>query len=382
MNPDTFYPACNLNGNPFRIHPNNDDDPRAKIWVGYENQKKQLQKIVDRVRADKVGLTNFVLLYGAYGAGKSHALLWIRSWVKSDNAGVAYFMPTLKKEKGKLSFSAALAEDLIERGSLVLDLENFKNFFETRILEVKNGLGIHSNEEAIEHLIKSHELAEFVKQLCTCQTETQIKNLLNAKNLSDYQAVMLFSKIVNLFVQSFKTPVTDSRFKQAIYLLIDELDDLQRQPPKETLETNDMLRHLYDACPNSFGLIGALSAELTTLSNSFTDYVLSRVTRQIQFDLLDRENAIQFIRDILDAQPNRFEYNPAKSGFYPFHEEAVDTIVSQLRTITPRKIVNVMQNVIEELRLEGYDPNNGLVSNQTLDELDILDTVFGDGAVI
>lgn len=382
MNPEIFYPACNLNGNPFRIHPNDDDDPRAKIWVGYENQKKQLQKIVDRVRADKVGLTNFVLLYGPFGAGKSHALLWIRNLVKSDNAGIAYFMPTLKKEKGKLSFSAALAEDLIERGSLVQDLDNFKNFFETRILEVKSGLGIHGNEEAIDHLIRSHELADFVKRLCACHNEGQIKSLLNAQNLSDYQAVMLFSKIVNLFVQSFKTPASDLRFKQAIYLLIDELDDLQRQPPKETLETNDMLRHLYDACPNSLGLIGALAAELTTIANSFTDYVLSRVTRQIQFDLLDRENAVQFIKDILNVQPNRLGNDPAKSGFFPFQEEAVDTIVSQLRTITPRKIVNVMQNVIEELRLEGYDPNTGPVSNQTLEEFEILDTVFGDGAVI
>lgn len=382
MNPEVFYPACNLNGNPFRIHPNDDSDPRATIWVGYETQKKHLQKIVDRVRADKVGLTNFVLLHGAYGAGKSHALLWIRTWVKSENAGIAYFMPTLKKEKGKLSFSAALVEDLVERGSLIQDLDDFKNFFETRILEVKNGTGIHGIEEAIDYLIKSHEQAEFVKKLCACHNDDQIKNLLNAKSLSDYQSVMLFSKIVNLFVQSFKTPATDQRFKQAIYLLIDELDDLSRQPPKETLETNDMLRHLYDACPNAFGLIGALSAELTTLTNSFTDYVLSRVTRQIQFDLLDRENAVKFIRDILDADPNRLAQDLAKRGFFPFQEDAIDTVVSQLRTITPRKIVNIMQNVIEELRLEGYDPHNGPVTNQILEDLEILDTVFGDGAVI
>jgi len=41
-----------------------------------------------------------------------------------------------------------------------------------------------------------------------------------------------------------------------------------------------------------------------------------------------------------------------------------------------------MQNVIEELRLEGYDPSSGPVSNQILEDLEVLDTVFGDGAMI
>lgn len=377
MTTDEFYAACMLSGNPFRSNAVTDDDPRVKIWVGYERQRAQFEKMLDRVRADRVGLTNFILLYGHYGTGKSHALLWAKNRVKELGAGLAYFVPTLKKDKGKLSFSAAFGEDLVARGSLLTDLMTFKTFCETRILEVKNGRQMTS-EAAIDELIEPRALADFVKGLMACQNEASVKAYLGCEKLSDYQAVMLFAKIVNLFVQKFHTPHTTSRFQPAVYLLIDELDDLQRQPPKETLETNDILRHLYDACPNSFGLVCALAAELTTLTNSFTDYVLSRVTRQVHFDLLDRDTAIDFVRAILAS--GRPAGSAAADGYFPFDEDAINAIMSQLREITPRKIVNTMQQVIEECRILGADPTKGLITANVLDDLEVLDAVFGDGS--
>lgn len=379
MNIEEFYSACKLTGNPFRSNAISDEDPRMKIWVGYDRQKAQFEKILDRVRADRVGLTNFILLYGHFGTGKSHALLWARNRVREIGAGVAYFVPTLKKDKGKLSFAAAFSEDLVSRGSLLSDLMDFKTFCETRILEAKNGQQM-TTEAAIDLLLKSRELADFVKGLMNCQNEVGVKAYLGAEKLSDYQAVMLFSRIVNVFVQEFKTTHGSARFRQAVYLFMDELDDLARQPPKETLETNDILRHLYDSCPNSFGLVCAATAEVTTLANMFTDYVLSRVTRQIHFDLLDRSAAIDFVRNVLAAA--RPEGVIVSDDYVPFDSGAVELVMSQLREITPRKVVNTMQQVIEECRLSGAEPSEtSPITSDVLEDLDVLDAVFGDGAV-
>ncbi|WP_133117978.1 hypothetical protein [Burkholderia ubonensis] len=380
MTAEEFYAACKLTGNPFRSNAISDEDPRIKIWVGYDRQKALFERILDRVRADRVGLTNFLLLYGHFGTGKSHALLWARNRVKELNAGIAYFVPTLKKDKGKLSFSAAFSEDLVSRGSLLADLMEFKTFCETRILEAKNGRQITS-DLAIDELIRSRELGDFVKGLMNCQSEAGVKAYLNSDKLSDYQAVMLFSRIVNLFVQEFQTNHGNNRFRQAVFLFIDELDDLQRQPPKETLETNDILRHLYDACPNSFGLVCAATAEVTTLPNMFTDYVLSRLSRQIHFDLLDRNSAIDFVKNILAS--SRPLNTTAIGDYFPFTEESINTVMSQLREITPRKVVNTMQAVIEECRLANLHLSDDRpITADTLDELDILDSVFGDGSAV
>jgi hypothetical protein len=110
----------------------------------------------------------------------------------------------------------------------------------------------------------------------------------------------------------------------------------------------------------------------------FTDYVLSRVTRQVHFDLLDRNAAIDFVKRILEK--SRPPGGGAVGDYFPFDEEAVNAIMSQLREITPRKVVNTMQQVIEECRLSGADPTTGSITSDILDDLDVLDAVFGDGA--
>ena len=55
---------------------------------------------------DQIGNSNLVLLYGDYGTGKSHALLWARHQIldakKSEFNSVCYYIQTLRKD-GKIS---------------------------------------------------------------------------------------------------------------------------------------------------------------------------------------------------------------------------------------------------------------------------------------
>ena len=67
--------------------------------------------------------------------------------------------------------------------------------------------------------------------------------------------------------------------------------------------------------------------------------------------------------------------------YFPFEEAAIETIASQLTEITPRKIVTTMQQVIEEVRLAGHDPTEGLVSVDFLDQHEIVEEVLGEGGV-
>lgn len=70
-----------------------------------------------------------------------------------------------------------------------------------------------------------------------------------------------------------------------------------------------------------------------------------------------------------------------KKGFFPFDESAVEAIVSQLRQITPRKIINTMQQVLEEVRLAGLDPDKSKVDISFLDHHNIVEEVLGEGGV-
>lgn len=384
MEPQEYYQKSNLKDNPFKSNPNFAIDPRAGIWVGYEKQKDQLDKFLKRSLADQVGNVNFLMLYGDYGTGKSHALLWARNRIlyeEGDTYNAAcYFIPTLRQENGKFSFSDAFRNDIVGKSDLIPDLRAFHDFLVVCVTAKKDASGLDgaSHDEVIEKLIPAVELSSFAKSLYKCQGEEEsFRKLLTTKN--DYQAMTIFTRIVNLFVHEMEIAEGDRRrFKKGAYLFIDELDDLERASVKEAREVNDLLRHIYDNCPNCFCMVIALSAEISQLAVLFFDYVLRRIKRQIELVGLDKDDAVEFVREILDGNRNDLD---GERAFFPFEEAAIDNIASQLTEITPAKIIDAMQQVIEESRLAGHDPEDGLISLDFLDEHEIIDEVLGEGGV-
>jgi hypothetical protein len=386
MAPEQFYEACNLSGNPFRSNPTHASDSRIDIWVGYEKQQQQLVKFLTRTRADQVGNTNFIMLYGGYGTGKSHALLWAQNRVLNVEAedfdAVCYFIPTLKKAKGLLSFAGAFQDDIVAKSRLVADIQAYRTFLGSCINQyrIANKIPHDVRDDAvIEKLIGAVDLYNFAKEIMACgDSEEKVRKFIAPSTLNDYQAVVAFTRLVNLFVHEIKIEEKVNRFKKAAYLFIDELDDLLRTSVKEARLVNDSLRHLYDACPNAFCIVIALSAEIAEFSTIFEDYILSRIQRRIELNLLDKDDAVQFVVEIMD----RSRTDPdGLSGAFPFEHSAIDAIASQLVEITPRKVVNTMQQVIEEVRLSGLDPAKGAITITDLDEADILAEVFGEGGI-
>ena len=361
MGPQEFYKKSNLRENPFRSNPSFAADPRAKIWVGYEKERKQLNKFLKRSLSDQVGNSNFLMLYGTYGTGKSHALLWAQNKILHEQRSVfdavCYSIPTLRKDKGKLTFAGAFQDDIIEKSNLLTDVQAYHHYLVGCITAYRAANEISHDElpqeKVIEHLIPAIELSNFAKELYKCQETEDFRKCLVPNALGDYQAMMIFNRLVNLFVHEMR--ITDTqvrRFKKGAYLFIDELDDLERASVKEAREVNDILRHIYDNCPNCFCMVIALSAEISQLPVLFFDYILSRIQRQIELVVLDKNAAVIFVREVLES--NRLD--PAgERGFFPFEEAAIEAIASQLTEITPRRIVTTMQQIIEEVRLAGHN---------------------------
>jgi hypothetical protein len=63
----------------------------------------------------------------------------------------------------------------------------------------------------------------------------------------------------------------------------------------------------------------ATAAELPVL---FAEYVLSRVSRQIVMELMDVDEAKEFVAKILDSERQDLK---GKTGYFPFTEEAVES---------------------------------------------------------
>ena len=81
LTPKQFYETCNLTDNPFKENPAVATHERASIWVGYEKENRRLQRVLTQARSDQLASTRFFLMYGGYGTGKSHALLWAQNLI-------------------------------------------------------------------------------------------------------------------------------------------------------------------------------------------------------------------------------------------------------------------------------------------------------------
>lgn len=379
--PKAFYEAANLKDNPFRSNPTLESDPRMNIWVGYEKERQQLYKYIERSRADQIGNANLLLLYGDLGTGKSHALFWAKYQIleakRAEFNSVAYYIQTLRKDAGKISFAAAFREDIVGKSSLISDVLKCKQFYEECVIDYKrdNGLGIETSKEVVlEKLLNSMEMFNFAKEILRCEFEDDVRTLLLSAK-SDYQAMTTFTKLVNLFVFEIVLKGGGKRFKNGAYLFIDELDLLATSTAKEARDTNELLRHIYDNCPVCFCMVLGFTATAAEINILFSPFVLSRVSRMISINLLQVEEAKTFVRDILDS--NRIDSAKA-AGYFPFEEQAIQGVVSQIVAITPRKVINTMQQIIEEIRLLGYDLSKGPVSQAYLDDNDIIvDLVSG-----
>jgi hypothetical protein len=376
-----YYAAANLTTNPFRSQATFEDDPRLAVWAGQAREREALQKFLARSRAEQVGNTNGILLYGPYGTGKSHALLWSLQWIKSLTEGglsAAYYIPTLKKDKGKLTFGGAFRDDLVAKTTLVEDVAHYKLWLGRAIRQFIDEREIDrdaTDEAVIRRLIPPAELRGLASEIMALQNE-DIRDFL-ARDRTDYQAMVLFTRLVNLFVHEVRFENGTERFRQSVYLLIDELDVLVSASAKEVIEVNELIRHLYDMCPNCFGLVLALSAEQELLPTVFTEFVLSRMGRQVAFSVLDRDAAVDFAMEIMDSLPMRVTRdNPDQLGSFPFTREALEAVLGEVSFRTPRKIVNVLQQLIEEARLADLDPRAGPITVGQLDESGILEDLL------
>ncbi len=370
-----FYDAANLKENPFRANPVLEEDPRMSIWVGYDKQQRELMKLLERTRADQHGNIYLGLVYGALGTGKTHALLWAKYQImkrrKEEFDSIAFYVQSLLKGKG-LSFAEAFSEDIVSKSNLPSEILGFRQFLRECIVDYKKTekKPKETDREVLEKIIPP-DLHEIAESILHCEDESEVRELLSAK--TDYEAVLLFTKIVNLFVYDIKQESGSCRFKKAMYLFMDEMDILVECSAKESRDINMMIRHIYDLCPYCFGILLAYSGSAADANLLWTDYVQERVAKHILLDYLQPYEAKDFVKAILDTARVDEKKN---TGYYPFHEDAIDAVIETLVSITPRKLVMKMQQIIEECRLAGVDPKDGLITAQVLTDKNIWEEIL------
>lgn len=360
-----------LLNNPFRISPSN--NPDELIWVGMEKLKDKLNK---RIQTSIItSPSRIVINWGRYGSGKTHAANYytktkfIEETFKKKTKNIKVNLPRSTKDPVQSFLRALMGQ---------LDFENIVTDFK----QVKKEFGAQS-ETIIDDNTTDSIIALLLKKFLikdesfsnSLFPELELENSKDA--LRDYfygditKATLRKlnlplgleddEQIVNLLSGIFNTITYQKRIYSAIFLWIDEFEDIESLPKTTQDRFTTFLRQLIDKTPNNltiflnFTLKGI--GEFEDLSIILGEALASRAKVHIDFEEPNEEESLRYIRELLNHENfrNSKDINE-KNLYYPYTESSVKYVVSNIGRKSLRKINETFSLILELALIEEPIP--------------------------
>ena len=351
LNPAEF----GLKENPFSILPN----AEVKHWAGLNETKKALADVVSSVRPDDVGASEFVVLHGDYGAGKSHALRYYTHSINKDGNNRAIYLSEIMVGAG-LSFSALypgildqLKDEAMNR--LVNQVNNSVNNC-ARQLHQKSGFNV-TPDLAIEQKVPQQD-REMVKALMNSSGQVP------PMGTDDYSTTRALASLFRVMTSSIGD---DPPAFGAVYLFLDEMEYAFDDKAAKQIAFFSALRSLINGVTEHFALILSFTAHAALLEAAVPAYLQERMTRPyLQCEQLTADEAKKFVKDYLGFVRLEGSFSPPQP-FYPFSEAAINTIFDRETTLVPRKILKHLRRVWERAARSGSLQSGDEISQEMAD---------------
>lgn len=335
-----------LKDNPFAIVPSRIAE--SIKWADVIDLKNKVESRI--INSMQTSPSCIVLNWGEWGGGKTHAGLY---FTQEDT------LKELAKRAGTsfpIAFLVSLpraSKDVIKVMYLdVLGKLGFKNFWHC-LQKVHKALKGKSHR-IFSRLTGSEEFAESFMKLAMLESQDEDYNLLRAYfNLSMTKAdlrklglardIESITDMINILTTILNIMVYDDTpglpLYSELFLWIDELEDILSLPTKEQDMLRNFLRDLIDYVPNNLTLFLNFTLktplEFEDISSYLGDACLSRVRYQLNFSELTKENALQYVKELLDFSQIK---EKVPTDCYPFEEESLKNLIVKLPLRTPRKI--------------------------------------------
>lgn len=345
-----------LQENPFTISP--PTDPEQVIWAGMGVIKDEFDSIFKEAKVSAP--TQVVLCRGAFGGGKTHASLFFgseKNIPKTSPSGqdIEIFRVQTPTETGNPARDFYL--DVMEQIRLERIAEAVKknlDSFGRDVVEKNLRQTVVSGDfaNALLKLFETSPISPGSSSLLSAYflgkcTTTELRKLglnRNIEKTQDYFRVLagVFRCLTGL---SGSTDVTEhSRF----CLWIDEMENFIYFTPPQYRPFGQGLRELVDRLPHFFTLF--MNFTLTAPEEDeeieliLGGYLTDRITRHIFFhEMKNEEKLLQYVRELL------CHYRPQekpKTPYFPFTEEALRALLSNLQRGTPRDVNKRCRNAL------------------------------------
>ncbi|WP_193371144.1 ATP-binding protein [Pelagibius marinus] len=366
-----------LTQDPFAIVP----DGPVDNWAGREELKEDLMDLVMGVRASDIGSTEFLVLHGELGAGKSHALRYLKTQIEKPGSTFNSLAIYVERPRvsAKLNFlelhKFIIAE--IGRDRIKVFCANVKEEIDITISELAAaaGFGDEPNKSsfeprAIEGIKKNNRNMAQLLRRGASQPDKVFDFLSGAikcdgseyegKIDSDFMAAKVLGDLLRVLTSELRP---ERRIFESVYIFIDECEILFDAKATESDPVFSGFRELINGLPYGLGLILSFSAATALIEAYMPQHLLKRMTHDfIEVPMLEDGQAIQFLKEQLNTF--RPVDCPYQGTFYPFSEAAISHIVENQTTLTPRNLFKDCRRVLERaIRRHKLEPGEEITQD-------------------
>jgi hypothetical protein len=369
---------------PFRLLPGE----KVTIWAGYHEIREQLLEIVKSPRVDRVGSYEFVIIHGALGTGKSHALRFLKYLINEGRGeefnSIVCYVERLRVEANTdflalyRAIMRLLKDDMKKVGEVVEKIadKQVDEAWEAASADVTKLMKRQDFRDKTLPTIYSRlsptypALPRLLSAACqgdevattillggkpkTAMSKYGLDNLID----TEYEALRCLAAFINLCTKTDNDATYLPLFK-CFYLFIDEFERLKDFPTRNVLSINQGIRDLVNACPEHFCLLLGVSEEATWVEAYIEDDVMTRLSRELmEIPALDVEQAVNFIKEVMQ----QYRQPDAKvPETHPFAEDALREIALQVTQRTPRSLFRACQTVLRKAVLAGSLETKGVI---------------------
>ena len=381
----TTTEIARLRSNPFTLVP----DEKVTVWAGYEQLRSELFDIVESCRSDRVGLSEFAIIHGDYGTGKSHALRYLQHRIiereQSDFDSPCVYLATMKVAASMdfVVLYRKIMESLIphiQETAEWLDLavedtvrkripDGRRQELEKEIDEIYGGSGITPGFPALSLLLRgirngTDEALQILlaKKLSGQRAMAKYRSYnMTGPIESEYDATKCLGAYVNLCTRGAETLTEGDVLgrNKAFYFFFDELEIVGDFRPQEALSLNQGLRDLVNACPENCCFLFGMSGDVRDIYVLLTTPVIRRMSRDpLTIAPLEPHEAVDFLTQVLKG----YRSNESDPDEYPFEKDALFAIAEGTQNRTPSELFRACRRVLEKAVLSGTLTSGGTIS--------------------
>lgn len=332
---------------PFPVTP----EHTTTHWAGREELLEELLDLIDSPRESDIGLSEFVVLHGSYGAGKSHALRYLRNYIdqRPENyRSRAIYVQSIRIED-KISFLALYREIIRLLGDeYIFNMASQVNAHIERIERAhENAFDLEREGKLRDVVLKEfeRELQPMLRQLCEiAQGDENRLRALETGIRSDFEA----AKSLGAFFGCLKVCKTEDNLplSEANYVFLDEVEATTEVKVSESQAFFNAMLQLVNQLPYNFCLLCSFSGDTALLEAVVNEALLQRMTRDyIELPELEPEEAKHFLAKQFETY--RTEGFKNENPYHPFTERSIEYVLDRTLPTTPRNIFRALRKVLE-----------------------------------